>query len=132
MLKKNKQIENKDFKRVLVFYNLYIKNSVTKYMKSLVEIINEGLFSRNKKYNPLNLPGKMPKKYVDFFEKYFSDVQDDIKDEADVEEYLEYSCDEFWDMVSNEYWNPRKFDLDIFRKNVYGMWIDQIIEIALK
>lgn len=101
-------------------------------MKSLVEIINEGLFSRNKKYNPLNLPDKMPKKYVDFFEKYFSDIRDDIKDETDVEEYLEYSCDEFWDMVSNEFWNPRKFDLDIFRKNVYGMWIDQIIEIALK
>ena len=42
-------------------------------MKSLIEVINEGLFSK-KKNNPLNLPDKMPKKYVDFFEKYFCDT----------------------------------------------------------
>ena len=51
-------------------------------MKSLIEVINEGLFSK-KKNNPLNLPDKMPKKYVDFFEKYFQKVRDDVKDEID-------------------------------------------------
>ena len=100
-------------------------------MKSFTEIINEGLFFR-KKTNLLNLPDKMPKKYVDFFEKYFQKVQDDIKDEIDAEEYLKYACDEFWDMVGAEFWNPYKVDFDDYRACVYNKWKDQIIKIALK
>lgn len=104
-------------------------------MKNIIDFINEGLFSRKKKTNPLNLPDKMPKKYVDFFEKYFwKDVdRNDVKTRTDVEEYLKYACDEFWDMVNDEFhWDPDKVDFDDYRESVYNIWIDQIVKIALK
>lgn len=102
-------------------------------MKSLIEVINEGLFSK-KKNNPLNLPDKMPKKYVDYFENYFQKNRDDIKDEIDVEEHLKYACDGFWNMAGAELWNPYKYkvDFDDYRACVYNKWKDQIIKIALK
>ena len=48
------------------------------------------------------------------------------------EEYLKYACDEFWDMVGAEFWNPYKVDFDDYRACVYNKWKDQIIKIALK
>lgn len=50
----------------------------------------------------------------------------------DAEEYLKYACDEFWDMVGAEFWNPYKVDFDDYRACVYNKWKDQIIKIALK
>lgn len=47
-----------------------LKLTMHEIMKSLIEVINEGLFSK-KKNNPLNLPDKMPKKYVDFLKNIF-------------------------------------------------------------
>ena len=98
-------------------------------MKSLQEYINEGLFSRK-----LNIPNEMPKKYVDFFKKYFWEDVDrkDIKNEKDVEEYLRLACDDFWDMIIDDYkWDPYKHG-DNFEKEVLSKWKDQIIKIALK
>lgn len=103
-------------------------------MKSLQEYINEGIFSRKKKTNSLNIPDEMPKKYVDFFKKYFwKDVdRNDVKNEKDVEEYLKYACDEFWDMTADEFWNVDEVDWGEYREAVYNKWKDQIVKIALK
>ena len=101
-------------------------------MKTLTQFINEGLFSRKKKTNPLNLPDKMPKKYIECIEEYFSDIMDDVKTKQDVEDYFKHECDEFWGMVSDEYWDPEKVDFNDYRELVYNMWKDQVIKIVLK
>ena len=110
-------------------------------MKNLTEYINEGLFSRiksisrKKKTGLLNIPDEMPKKYVEFFKKYFwgpNIDRSDVKNEKDVEEYLRLACDEFWDMIIVDYrWNPDKHR-DDFEEEVLDKWLDQIIKIALK
>lgn len=103
-------------------------------MKTITEFINEGLFSRKKKNtNPLNIPDKMPKKYIECIEEYFSDIMDDVKTRTDVEDHLKYACDEFWDMVDDEiHWDPDKDDFRNYRESVYNIWIDQIVKIVLK
>ena len=103
-------------------------------MKSLQRYVNEGLFSRKKKANSLNIPDEMPKKYVEFFQKYFWEDVDrgDVKNEKDVEEYLLLVCDEFWDMVVADYkWNPYKHG-DNLEEDVLSKWKHQIVKIALK
>lgn len=102
-------------------------------MKTLTQFINEGLFSRKKKTNPLNIPDKMPKKFIECIEKYFSDIMDDIKTKQDVEDHIKYACDEFWDMAHDEFhWDPDKVGFVNYRESVYNIWIDQIVKIVFK
>ena len=107
-------------------------------MRNIKDFINEGLFPKKKRTNPEDLPNKMPKRYVDFFEKYFwKDIdRNDIKDETDVEEYLLYTCDEFWDMLNDEFHcapiDGVDGDFEYYREIVYNKWKDQIIKIALR
>lgn len=106
-------------------------------MKSLTEYINEGLFSRIKKTNALNkfnktIPDKMPKKYIECIEEYFSDIMQDINTQQDVEDHLKYACDEFWDLVHVEFWDSEKIDFVDYREAIYNKWIDQIVKIVFK
>lgn len=98
-------------------------------MKSLQEFINEGLFS--KKIKGTNFPIEMPDKYKNFFTNYFEDIKHDVKTEKDVEDYIRFACDDFWDMLISDYkWNPYK-NKDTYDA-IWPAWKDEIIKIALK
>ena len=101
-------------------------------MKNLNEYINEGLFSgkKMKRIGGMKVPVEMPDKYKDFISNYFSNL-DDVNNERDVEEYMRFAGDEFWDMIIADIkWDPYKHDdtRDIF----WPIWKDEIIKIALK
>lgn len=101
-------------------------------MKNLNEYINEGLFSgkKMKRIGGMKVPVEMPDKYKDFISNYFSNL-DDVNNERDVEEYMRFAGDEFWDMIIADFkWDPYKHDdtWDIF----WPIWKDEIIKIALK